>query len=243
MATHFFGKGIERSGVSGSYTYSTIAGRENKPVGLVAFWDAARFANWLHNGQPTGLQDASTTEEGAYTLTPSGIAANSVTRNAGAQFALPSEDEWYKAAYYKGGGTNAGYWLYPTTSDSTPIKEFPPGGNNSVTQSATGFTDVGAYLSTTSPYGLFDMGGNAREWTEGIYGTFDARSARGGTWGTNSLEMRSVERSPFTTTGHFPSSSFRVVWLIPEPSSLLLLAIASGIVGASRTRKRRCGCQ
>ena len=41
-----------------------------------------------------------------------------VTRNAGAKYFLPSENEWYKAAFYKGGGTNAGYGLYPTKSDA-----------------------------------------------------------------------------------------------------------------------------
>jgi len=34
---------------------------ENRPVNFVSWGDAARFANWLHNGQPTGLQDATTT--------------------------------------------------------------------------------------------------------------------------------------------------------------------------------------
>ena len=43
-----------------------------------------------------------------------------ITRNAGATYFIPSENEWYKAAYYKGGGTNAGYWLYPTKSNTAP---------------------------------------------------------------------------------------------------------------------------
>ena len=38
----------------------------DRPVNYVSFWDAARFANWLHNGQPTGAQGAGTTEDGAY---------------------------------------------------------------------------------------------------------------------------------------------------------------------------------
>src|SRR5688572_16126054 len=53
--------GIVRSGVSGSYTYTAVAGRENKPVTLVTFHDAARFANWMNNGQGNG-----DTETGAY---------------------------------------------------------------------------------------------------------------------------------------------------------------------------------
>ena len=98
--------GITRSGSSGSYTYSTIAGREDKPVLAFSFWDALRFANWLHNGQPIGAQDDTTTEHGAYAITAQGIADNSITRNAGATFFLTSADEWYKAAYYDAVSTN-----------------------------------------------------------------------------------------------------------------------------------------
>ncbi len=61
---------------------------------FVDFYDSLRFANWLHNGQPTGAQDNSTTEDGAYTITAEGIAANSITRNARATIFLTSEDEW-----------------------------------------------------------------------------------------------------------------------------------------------------
>ncbi|MFN9971722.1 MAG: PEP-CTERM sorting domain-containing protein, partial [Phycisphaerae bacterium] len=89
--------GITRSGSSGSYTYATVSGRANNPVNFVSVWDATRFANWWHNGQPTGAQDNSTTEDGAYTLTAGGITANTVTRNAGWQWALTSENEWYRA--------------------------------------------------------------------------------------------------------------------------------------------------
>ena len=60
--------GITRSGDPGSFTYTTIAGREDIPVVKVSFYDALRFSNWLHNGQPTGAQSNATTENGAYTL-------------------------------------------------------------------------------------------------------------------------------------------------------------------------------
>ena len=70
----------------------------------MSFWDACRFANWLQNGQPKGMQGAGTTETGAYTLTAAGINNNTVVRNANWKWAVPSEDEWYKAAFYKGAG-------------------------------------------------------------------------------------------------------------------------------------------
>lgn len=62
------GSGIVRAGSSGSYTYSMAPEYANRPVTYVSFGDAMRFANWLHNGQPTGNQDLTTTEDGAYFL-------------------------------------------------------------------------------------------------------------------------------------------------------------------------------
>ncbi len=117
--------GILRSGSSGSYTYSTRAGREDWPVNLVTFWDAIRFANWLHNGQPTGAQDNTTTEDGAYTITALGISNNSITRNSGAKASVASENEWYKAAYYDIGSMS--YFDYPAGSD-TQTTCAPPSG-------------------------------------------------------------------------------------------------------------------
>lgn len=80
----------------------------------VTGFGAARFANWMHNG---AISDAST-ETGAYTLNgaTSGVG---FTKNAGATWWIPSENEWSKAAYYKGGGTNAGHWLFPFQSDGS----------------------------------------------------------------------------------------------------------------------------
>ena len=49
--------------------------------------------------------------------------------NAAAYF-LPSENEWYKAAYYSGGGTNSAYYAYPTKSNTAPGNILPDTGNN-----------------------------------------------------------------------------------------------------------------
>ena len=116
----YIGCGITRSGSSGNYTYSVAAQSANYPVDWVSWGDAARFCNWLQNGQPTGAEGVRTTETGAYTLNggTTDAALATVSRNAGAQYFLPTEDEWYKAAYYIGGGTAAGYWTYPTRSNS-----------------------------------------------------------------------------------------------------------------------------
>ena len=80
--------GIVRSGTDGSYTYAVMTGRENLPVNNVSWHNAARFANWLHHGQPIGAQGLATTEEGAYTMPDPSV------RNPGALVFLPTEDEW-----------------------------------------------------------------------------------------------------------------------------------------------------
>lgn len=107
--------GITRSGSQGNYSYTTKTNMSNKPVNYISWFDLARYCNWLHNNKPVGTQTASTTENGAYDMSQ-GI----VSRQSGAQYFIPSEDEWYKAAFYKT-GTNAGYWEYATRSDSAPI--------------------------------------------------------------------------------------------------------------------------
>ena len=100
-----------------------------KPVVYVSFWDAARFANWLHNRKPSGAQNNSTTEDGAYTLRGQTSPSNaSVTRNVGAQVFIPTEDEWYKSAYHKNDGVTGNYWDFPTSTDVTPLSNQPPGG-------------------------------------------------------------------------------------------------------------------
>ena len=91
--------GISRTGVSGSFSYATKTSMADKPVNYVSWYDAIRFANWVNNGQ-----GAADTENGAYTLlggtaTPSN--GPNIPRNGDALWFVPSENEWYKAAYYQ----------------------------------------------------------------------------------------------------------------------------------------------
>jgi len=71
-ANDSWGCNIKQTGSSGSYSYSVAADWANRPVNMVSYWDSCRFANWLHNGQPTGAQDAGTTEmmAGPSSVTP-----------------------------------------------------------------------------------------------------------------------------------------------------------------------------
>jgi formylglycine-generating enzyme len=127
----FLGANIQRTGSSPNYSYSVAADWADRPVNYVSFWDAARFANWLHNVQPTGAQGPGTTEDGAYHDVGNQTLFG---RNAGAKFVIPTEDEWYKAAYHKKtAGLTASYFDCPTGTNLLPgndITETTKPGNN-----------------------------------------------------------------------------------------------------------------
>ncbi len=203
--------------------YVPVAGRENLPVNRVSWFDAARFANWLHNGQGNG-----STETGAYDFGP--LDANnepldprSIGRNPNAEVFLPSEDEWYKAAYHNAAaGTAGSYFLYATGSNAEPISDHPDdnpfavnyvnddgidnGFNDGYAMSRStrfpipGHSPVGAYTQAASPYGTFDQSGNVWEWTDTGLGPL--RRLRGGSWRSSAsiLNARSVQ--PTTGSPH-----------------------------------------
>lgn len=119
--------GITRSGSPGSYSYSVNSNMGNKPVSYMSWFRAVRYCNWLHNNKPSGSQNSSTTEDGAYTLNGAISGAELISKNIGAKYYIPTENEWYKAAYYdpnKNGVGNPGYWLYATKSDDPPYAVF-----------------------------------------------------------------------------------------------------------------------
>ena len=225
---------------SGSYTYTVTSGFADKPVVYVSFYDALRFANWLHNGQPVGAQDSTTTEDGAYTITAAGITANSITRNAGATIFLTSEDEWYKAAYYD--AVTATYFDYPTGTDTQtgcvlPASDTGNSANCWPATSPTGaLTDAGAYTLSDSPAGTFDQAGNVWEWNEAIlFGS--NRGQRGGSWGfTFPGDLAPWGRYVAAPASEFSSLGFRVASL-PEPGTGLL--VAAGLLGVAGWRRRR----
>jgi formylglycine-generating enzyme required for sulfatase activity len=233
--------GISRSG-SGPYTYTVNAGMANQPVVFVTWYDTLRFANWLDNGQGNG-----STESGSYTLlggTPTPSNYSTISRNPGAQWFLPNENEWYKAAYYDPtlNSGSGGYWGYPTWSNTAPIWELStstgpnPGSNSAnfydpalgfsvtgstnVTQSQDYLTDVGAYPNAVSAYGTLDQGGDVFQWNEALIGSY--RGLRGGGWSYDSNNLASSFRDDDAPTIEDASIGFRVAE-IPEPGSLVML--------------------
>jgi formylglycine-generating enzyme len=244
MATAMPTIGISRSGSSGSYSYSVTGSYSqaaNCPIFDVSWGDAARFCNWLQNGQPTGSQGLATTEDGSYYLNGarSSSAFMAITRKASATYVIPSENEWYKASYYdpnKPGG--AGYWSYPTLSNSAPSNtlsstdtnnanffiSYGPGAGGLYTDPTNYLTPVGTFAASPGPYGTYDMGGDVWQWNDTAV-TSASRGMRGGRWNAESSYLASSSR----VSGGYPALEtsylgFRVA-CVPEPCCLVMTAI------------------
>jgi len=242
-----YGCNIKRTADAGAYSYSVAADWANRPVNWVSWADAARYCNWLTNGQPEGDPTAGTTEDGTYAL--SGATTDTdllaVVRKsfaAGALYGIPTGDEWHKAAYHANDGATGNYYEYPTSSDATPTSLFddPDPGNSATYDDMIGApyyrTEAGEHELSSSPYGTYDQGGNVAEWTESVV-LSDYRGLRGG-WFADAGEALSADGSAYgLPTLEDGTTGFRIVQ-IPEPASLALLA-AAGL--AVLTRRGRHG--
>jgi sulfatase modifying factor 1 len=215
--------------------YSVKSGQENYPATWINWASGARFVNWLANGQGAGG-----TEGGVYDMAaiPSNnSSATPPTRAPGATIFLPSENEYYKAAYYdptKNGGAG-GYWQYGTRSDTGPASVAPPGSTNAanigagtdgqsggtvaVTMATTGsaydasvsyLTAAGAYTAATSAYGLYDVEGLVYNWTEATRTSFGNQLPiyRGGSWRYNEGASGAAYRNVYSGAGATSYSYF-----------------------------------
>ena len=236
------------SGAASGAKYTIRTSMGNKPVNYVSWYDAARFTNWMHNGQGSG-----STETGAYTLTGN---TGLIPKNVGATVWLPSESEWYKAAYYDPTlNSNAGgYWAHATQSNTAPTVGTAnatgdisnPGANvanyaqgadwNSQNGNVTTVGSAGALAE--SYFGTADQAGNVWEWNDAVLGS--SRGLRGGSWGSASFSLPASFRDDFAPSNEFFVVGFRVVGLrvasVPEPSALLLVMLSTGALLIRRRR-------
>ena len=255
---------IERSG-SGTnedpYTYDVASTWANRPVNYVSWGSAARFTNWLHNRQPTGAQDLTTTEDGAYFLNGATEWSDfdDLPREADWQWAIPTGPEWYKAAYYDQTAASGNYFDYPTSSNAIPSHELvdPDPGNNANFKGGTDVytigapfwrTEVGDFENSSSPCGTFDQGGNVWEWIEATGDVWDPvegefkqmRFLSGGSY----VDVYGVLNSTPTyfclgaPVYAWAERGFRVVQ-VPEPASMTLLGAGVLALLAYAWRRRR----
>ena len=230
----------------------------NRPITYVSWFDAARFANWMTNGQGAG-----STETGAYDLATAapGVAP---AKTPGAAFYIPNENEWYKAAYYSpnyGGVDVPGYYAYATQSNDAPGNIISSGNNQanwntgagySVTQSSYDgnqnyLTDVGAFSGSGSFYGTFDQSGNVYQWNDLDGAAGSSRGRRGGDWGgSNPFYLSSSGSFSDAPSDEYGDIGFRLASPVSGPSAVpeidpnglgSVLAFVAGALGLLERRR------
>jgi len=235
---------ITKATASGMANVTAGAWTGNQPAATINWYEAAAFVNFLNTNSG---------KTAAYNLTFSGswsmalwsseqawtAGGTNLYRNKNTFYFLPSENEWYKAAYYNAAGSN--YFLYPTASSSVPTPV--ASGTNAGSAVYDSVASVPAIVDSAgglSPYGTMGQGGNVFEWTESAFAgtnssSSEGRAIRGGYWSGPGLSLRSSYRLLNDPTVEFNGSGFRVA-SVPEPSTYALLLMA----GAGWLLWKRC---
>jgi hypothetical protein len=213
----------------------------------ITWYAAAAFVNWLNT---------STGHQAAYQLNPTNttltlwdgptqawqLGGQNLYRHKNAFYFLPSEDEWYKAAYHKNDGVTANYFDYATGSNTAPIPVTSGVTAGTAVYTGATFDQADIYQAGgPSPYGTIGQNGNVYEWMESASdgsnsSPTESRTWRGGSWGSPTSELRPNYRlsgSPGLNYG----AGFRVASVAPEPSSIALLAAAAAGLASRRSRK------
>ena len=195
----------------------------SQPTGGTSWHEAAKFCNWLTTGH---YNQGYYAIDGSGDATPNALAHDAYAALHGTTYFIPTNDEWYKAAYFD--GTAGVYYDYPTGSNSIPdgidfagdtafdavfAQDHNQNQPNSVTNSGV-----------ASPYGTIAQGGNVWEWNEAAIGSL-YRDIRAGSFNEYSGYgyLASSYRYEYTATSQASNVGFRVA-SVPEPGSLIMLA-------------------
>ena len=221
----------------------------DKPATGVSWNEAARFVNWLNTSK--GYSPAYKFTTGGFndnialwTSEDAGYNAANPFRNSKAYYFLPSEDEWYKAAYYdpNANGGLGGYWDYATGSNSLPtaVASGTTSGTAVYAQSLTTGPAIITNAGGLSPYGTMAQNGNVWEWAEsGLTPPNDSadesRLYRGSNWYFPSSNLALSIRNSAGPSSAATHLGFRVA-AVPELSgSFATLLCVLGVV----LRRRR----
>ncbi|MCC5787085.1 MAG: SUMF1/EgtB/PvdO family nonheme iron enzyme [Phycisphaerales bacterium] len=218
------------------------------PVAGISWQEAAKYANWLHNGKSS---DPAAIETGAYDTGTWGIDPATGYRTdggrlPGAKFWIPNLDEWQKAVHYdpdRYGPGEGGWWLHPNSTDD-PLTPGRPGVGETmagIQEPQFGEWDVplGSYPDVTTPWGLLDASGGADEWLEEW--THDIAPRHRWRIGTHAgqasweiSDRADVIPSAASPSGSVATTGLRIASVVPAPGTIAafpMLLIA--------TRRRR----
>ncbi len=222
-----------------------------EPAANMSWYEAAAFVNWLNQE----YFDDGAFE--AYDLTWDGsswsmavwdpvqawqVGGENLYRHKDAYYFLPSEDEWYKAAYHKNDGVTANYWDYATGSNAIPTAV---AGGTAAETAVFGqlFNNGPADITNAgglSSYLTMGQSGNVFEWNESASDGLNnsssaARVGRGGYWSNTEDVLRSSFRGDVGPSVAANNLGFRVA-SVPEPSSALLMVAGLGAFLLMRRR-------
>jgi hypothetical protein len=239
---------ITKATASGMANVTAGAWTGSQPAANISWYEAAAFVNWLNTstGKTAAYDLAWDGSAWSMNLWSSGQAwtagGENLYRNKNAFYFLPSENEWYKAAYYNPAGSN--YFLYPTASDIAPtpaasgtnagtaVFEYAGGDAPTDVQSAGGLSALGTMA----------QGGNLFEWTESASDltndiVSEFRAVRGGAFNNNANSLDAFNAYTDEPSVEYYFIGFRVA-AVPEPSTYALLAM-SGAGALWLARRRR----
>lgn len=213
----------------------------------VSFQFGARFANWLNNGK---IASAAAFESGVYDTSQFALGSDGhwlspPTRTAGAQYWIPSIDEWIKAAYFdpnRYGETQVGYWAYPDMHSAPLLPGWPENGGETDAGDLGPFqgfrtNPVASYVFNDGPWGLFDISGGLQEWTD-TAGSFSDDLAVKGTQ-LRDLFPEMYDRLDWVGIrgAHVGGFGIRIAGAVPGPTCGLVLMALSWM----GRRVRPCG--
>jgi len=160
---------ISRSETEDGYSYSAHPATEQAAVTWVSWYDALRYCNWHNSGD---------TESGAYRFQGE---TRTGRRSRSADYFLPTEDEWYKAAYYD--------------PESRSYRLLPLRNSHKTTEHVT--------LREKSTYGMEGASDDIWEWTESSVGSL-FRCLRSDSWfqGNNRQAYGRFYSNPKLELGH-----------------------------------------